>query len=59
MTARPKAVVFDVGETLLDETRVWSLWADRLGVSQMHVSRLLARCLDELRHRVEVAQNLA
>ena len=33
--------------------------ADRLGVSQMHVSRLLARCLDELRHRVEVAQNLA
>jgi RNA polymerase sigma-B factor len=33
--------------------------ADRLGVSQMHVSRLLARCLDDLRHRVEVAQNLA
>lgn len=30
--------------------------ADRLGVSQMHVSRLLARCLDDLRRRAEVAQ---
>ncbi|MEU4226111.1 HAD family hydrolase [Nonomuraea sp. NPDC026600] len=28
-----KAVVFDVGETLIDETRIWSRWADRLGVS--------------------------
>jgi RNA polymerase sigma-B factor len=30
--------------------------ADRLGVSQMHVSRLLARCLEDLRRRVEIAQ---
>jgi RNA polymerase sigma-B factor len=30
--------------------------AERLGVSQMHVSRLLARCLEDLRRRVEVAQ---
>lgn len=28
-----KAVVLDVGETLIDETRIWSRWADRLGVS--------------------------
>ncbi|MGW4242893.1 HAD family hydrolase [Nocardia sp. NPDC004722] len=27
-----KAAVFDVGETLIDETRIWSRWADRLGV---------------------------
>ncbi|WP_027341003.1 HAD family hydrolase [Hamadaea tsunoensis] len=27
-----KAVVFDVGETLIDETRIWLRWADRLGV---------------------------
>ncbi|GII76325.1 haloacid dehalogenase [Sphaerisporangium rufum] len=27
-----RAVVFDVGETLIDETRIWSRWADRLGV---------------------------
>jgi RNA polymerase sigma-B factor len=30
--------------------------AERLGISQMHVSRLLARCLDELRRRAEAAQ---
>jgi HAD superfamily hydrolase (TIGR01549 family) len=35
-TARQvKAVVFDVGETLVDETRVWSGWADRLGVTRL------------------------
>lgn len=28
-------VCLDVGETLIDETRVWSTWADVLGVSRM------------------------
>ncbi len=27
-------VCFDVGETLIDETRVWSTWADLLGVTR-------------------------
>ncbi|WP_174564515.1 HAD family hydrolase [Nocardia inohanensis] len=27
-----KAVVFDVGETLIDETRIWNRWAARIGV---------------------------
>lgn len=27
-----RAVVFDVGETLVDETRIWGMWADWLGV---------------------------
>lgn len=30
-----KAVFFDVGETLVDETRQWSLWADWLGVPRL------------------------
>jgi len=30
-----RAVVFDVGETLVDETRVWSAWADQLGVPRL------------------------
>jgi HAD superfamily hydrolase (TIGR01549 family) len=30
-----RAVVFDVGETLVDETRAWSGWADRIGVSRL------------------------
>lgn len=27
-----RAVAFDVGETLIDESRIWARWADRLGV---------------------------
>ena len=30
-----KAVVFDIGETLVDETRVWGLYADRAGVTRL------------------------
>lgn len=30
-----KAVVFDVGETLVDETRVWTLYAGRAGISPL------------------------
>ncbi len=30
-----RALVFDVGETLIDETRIWSRWADRLGVPRL------------------------
>jgi HAD superfamily hydrolase (TIGR01549 family) len=28
-------VVLDVGETLVDESRIWSAWADELGVSRL------------------------
>jgi len=30
-----RAVVFDVGETLVDETRIWSEWADWLGIPRL------------------------
>ena len=30
-----RAVVFDVGETLVDETRAWSIWADHLGIPRL------------------------
>jgi HAD superfamily hydrolase (TIGR01549 family) len=30
-----EAVVFDVGETLVDETRAWAGWADRIGVPRL------------------------
>ncbi len=32
---RIAVVAFDVGETLVDETRIWSRWADRLGVTRL------------------------
>ena len=28
-------VVLDVGETLIDETRIWSVWADELGIPRL------------------------
>ncbi|MEX0592493.1 MAG: HAD family hydrolase [Nitriliruptoraceae bacterium] len=31
----PAVVAFDIGEVLIDETRVWSLWADLVGVSPL------------------------
>lgn len=36
-----KAVVFDIGETLIDETRIWSRWADRLGVPRFALLGLI------------------
>lgn len=35
MTTTERWVCLDVGETLIDETRVWSLWADTLGVPRL------------------------
>lgn len=29
------AIAFDIGETLIDETRIWTRWADRLGVPRL------------------------
>jgi HAD superfamily hydrolase (TIGR01549 family) len=28
-------VILDVGETIIDETRVWTIWADMLGISRL------------------------
>lgn len=36
-----KAVAFDIGETLIDETRIWERWADRLGVTRLTFLGLL------------------
>ncbi|MGH2427484.1 MAG: HAD family hydrolase [Candidatus Limnocylindria bacterium] len=33
--AHARWVCLDVGETLIDETRVWSLWADEVGVPRL------------------------
>lgn len=34
-------LVFDVGETLVDETRVWSTWADVTGVTRLTLMSVL------------------
>jgi HAD superfamily hydrolase (TIGR01549 family) len=35
MEATGRWVCLDVGETLIDETRVWSTWADELGIPRL------------------------
>jgi HAD superfamily hydrolase (TIGR01549 family) len=35
VVARTAAVAFDVGETLIDESRIWTRWADRLGLTPL------------------------
>ncbi len=36
-----RAVVLDVGETLIDESRIWARWAERLGVPSLTLMGLL------------------
>ncbi len=41
MIGTPAAVAFDVGETLIDESRIWTRWADRLGVTRLSMLGLV------------------
>lgn len=34
-------MAFDIGETIIDETRIWSRWADRLGVPRLTLMGVL------------------
>ena len=46
LPARIKSVVFDVGETLVDETRAWSLMADAAGVSRLTLFAALGALIE-------------
>ncbi|MEO8463406.1 MAG: HAD family hydrolase [Chloroflexota bacterium] len=41
-----QAVVFDVGETLCDETRAWTLWADWLGIPALTLHSVLGAVIE-------------
>ena len=41
----PAIVVFDVGEVLIDETRVWAIWADILGISRFTFAAVLGAAI--------------
>jgi FMN phosphatase YigB (HAD superfamily) len=41
-----RAVLFDVGETLVDETRIWSAWADWLGVPRLTLQAVLGAVIE-------------
>ncbi|SER92282.1 haloacid dehalogenase superfamily, subfamily IA, variant 1 with third motif having Dx(3-4)D or Dx(3-4)E [Actinokineospora terrae] len=50
------AVVFDVGETLLDDSREWGAWADWVGVPRHTFSAVLGAVTAEGRNNVETFQ---
>lgn len=41
----PRIVAFDIGEVLIDETRVWSVWAELLGVSPLTFAAVLGAAI--------------
>jgi HAD superfamily hydrolase (TIGR01509 family) len=55
--ARIEAVVFDVGETLVDETRSWGEWADWLGMPRLTFFAALGSAIERgLHHRSVFAE---
>ncbi|CCH28558.1 HAD family hydrolase [Actinosynnema sp. NPDC047251] len=50
------AVVFDVGETLLDDSREWGAWADWVGVSRHTFSTVLGAVTSAGRDNAETFQ---
>lgn len=53
-----KAVVFDIGETLVDETRVWGVYADRAGVTRLTFFAALGAVIENRRHHRNVFEFL-
>jgi HAD superfamily hydrolase (TIGR01549 family) len=49
-----RLVVFDVGETLIDETRLWGEWADWLGISRLTFFAALGAVIEKGQHHREV-----
>lgn len=49
----PRIVAFDIGEVLIDESRVWAVWAQLLGVSPLTFAAVLGAAIVQGRdHRV-------
>ncbi|MFU8839527.1 MAG: HAD family hydrolase [Nitriliruptoraceae bacterium] len=55
----PDTVVFDVGEVLIDESRVWSIWADLVGVSPLTFASVLGAAVLQGEHVAAVFAHVA
>lgn len=49
-----RAVFFDVGETLVDETRLWRAWADWLGVPHFAFFAMMGAVIDRGEHHQRI-----
>ena len=52
-------VAFDVGETIVDETRMWAEWAEVLGVPVFHLAAALGAVIARAEHHTRVFDLLA
>jgi FMN phosphatase YigB (HAD superfamily) len=55
----PEVVVFDIGEVLIDETRVWACWADILGVSRLEFAAVLGAAIAQGQDHEAVFEHVA
>jgi FMN phosphatase YigB (HAD superfamily) len=52
-----RAVFFDVGETIIDETRLWEAWADWLGVPRLTFMGVLGGMIERDQHHLTVLEH--
>ncbi len=55
----PRVVVFDIGEVLIDETRVWGVWADIIGTSPLTFAAVLGAAVVQGEDHQAVFDHLA
>ena len=55
-TVTIRAVIFDIGETLINETRLWAEWADWLGVSRLTLFAALGAVIERGEHHLRAFQ---
>lgn len=55
----PRAVVFDIGEVLIDETRVWGTWAELIGTSPLTFGAVLGAAVVQGQDHHAVFEHLA
>lgn len=55
----PTVIAFDIGEVLIDETRVWSTWADLIGTSPLTFGAVLGAAVVQGEDHRAVFEHLA
>ncbi len=55
----PRIVAFDIGEVLIDETRVWAVWAELLGISPLSFAAVLGAAIAQGSDHREVFPHVA
>ncbi|MEX0706193.1 MAG: HAD family hydrolase [Nitriliruptoraceae bacterium] len=55
----PDVIAFDIGEVIVDETRVWAVWADLIGVTPLTFAAVLGAAISQGGDHRDVFAHLA